>query len=219
VTNPDDMPTAATPYGAPSGYPPPTASAGKSRRTLWIVLGCVAGALVLCCGSITAIGALVSQAGKTTTVHFARATHAGAQPPAVTLSHSPTTPAATPTRAAAATKTTAPVAPPPTTAAPAPKPASPPDREICRVDDVDGTYYLLVTSALSHNFELCAGRPLYSGTIDTLLDQPNMDRCCILPDQYTAVHPALVGVYSDTKGGNLRAAQAYCDANGAATTE
>jgi hypothetical protein len=41
-----------------------------------------------------------------------------------------------------------------------------------------------------------------------------MDRRCILPPGYIAQNGAAVGVYSDTVRTDLRAARAFCDANG-----
>jgi hypothetical protein len=93
-------------------------------------------------------------------------------------------------------------------------PATPPDREICRVTDNGGSYYLLVTSATYHNFQACDGATPYDGTMDKLLNLPKMGRRCILGDQYTADNHALVGVYSDTDSANMAAARRFCDANG-----
>jgi hypothetical protein len=93
-------------------------------------------------------------------------------------------------------------------------PATPPDREICRVTDGGGSYYLLVTSATYHNFQACDGATPYDGTMDKLLNLPKMGRRCILGDRYTADTHAVVEVYSDTNSANMAAARRFCDANG-----
>jgi hypothetical protein len=93
-----------------------------------------------------------------------------------------------------------------------------PGQEICKVDESGGSYYLYVTSKTLNNLTACGGGTPFKGTIDNLLNLPNMDRRCILPTVggtgTTPTSNAIVGVYSDTTQSGLSAANNYCEANG-----
>jgi hypothetical protein len=110
------------------------------------------------------------------------------------------------------------------TAAPAPttinSPLAADGRRICKAVDDGGTYYLLVWSMTVGNLSACQGAPAaFGNNIDTLLQQPHMDRRCILPE--TEPGPGLpdalptdeadVAVYSDTARRDLAAARSYCE--------
>lgn len=134
------------------------------------------------------------------------------RPPTTAGAAAPTTPSAMPTTplsTAPAPASSVPASTTPTTAGPVD-----PNRRICRITTGAGVYYLNVTSAAAHNFRACDGAAPYAGTLDELLALPNMDRRCILGDDYTAREQAIVGVYSDTAKPNLDAALAFCHANG-----
>jgi hypothetical protein len=70
-----------------------------------------------------------------------------------------------------------------------------------------------VTSAGDHNFSVCVGSPLYPGTLDDLFKLPHVDRRCLGSNEYATRNKALVGVYSDTKPLNLKAAKEWCALN------
>jgi hypothetical protein len=108
------------------------------------------------------------------------------------------------------------------TAAPSPQldTGGPTPQWICKVSDDGGTYYLKVTSALAGNVSACRGAPeAFGSNIDTLLQQPHMDRRCILPTTEPGpglpdalpTDEAIVGVYSDTARRDLAAARSYCE--------
>jgi hypothetical protein len=173
-------------------WPQPTPAPPRSRRTLWIVLGSVAGVLVLCCVGALIIGAIVGPQPKTNV--------AG---PAATSSTPIAAPSAPPTASpSTASKSSAPAA------------AQDPGREICSFTASGGTYYLSVVSETDHNMSACAGGTRYRGTLDDLFTVPGMDRRCILGPAGTAKYDALVGVYSTSRAADLREARAYCIANG-----
>lgn len=156
-----------------------------------VIVAIAGGSALLCCGGVLALASLIPS-----TAVAPKATTAAAEPKASTDPPGTTAP------------------PPPLTSAAAPASTAPPDRQICRVTDGAGSYYLYVTSATDHDFRACTGAVAYSGTIDGLLNLPGMDRRCILGAQYTAIYNAIVGVYSDTKTANLAAARRYCVAHG-----
>lgn len=99
-------------------------------------------------------------------------------------------------------------------AATQPDAAAMPDRELCKVTDSGGTYYLSITSAAAHNFSACDGgdvvQPLNT---DVFSLDPKMDRRCMNPEPDVASEQALIAVYSGT-GQDLAAAMAYCTSRG-----
>jgi hypothetical protein len=108
----------------------------------------------------------------------------------------------------------APVAP-----APEPAPAAPAaehDREQCRVTGMNGgVFYITIASAAAHDFSACEGAEQMTPNIDSLLDNPGMDRRCLTEtSQDVELYNALIGVYSDTKKANLAAAKDWCDSAG-----
>jgi hypothetical protein len=86
---------------------------------------------------------------------------------------------------------------------------------VCRVTENGGTYYRSVASFTEHDFRACDGATPYPGFVYDLLDEPNVDRRCVLDsDSAIAKFHALVGVYSNTKSSNLAAARRFCSAHG-----
>ena len=164
----------------------------------------MAGALVLCCGGLAALGAIVGPQKSKPAGDVPAARPPVAQSTAPAPRPSSPSPTPSPTKAA--------------TAAAVPKPPgnpNGPDREICRLDQDGGTFYAHVTSATAHRFDACAGTTPYQGTLEDLFAQGHgMDRRCILGNAYMLAHEASVGVYSDTKAANLAAAKEFCQANG-----
>jgi hypothetical protein len=79
----------------------------------------------------------------------------------------------------------------------------------------DPAFYRNVVSFSEHDFRACNGSAPHPGFIEDLLNQPNMDRRCVLDSgRAIAEFHALVGVYSDTKSSNLAAARRFCNAHG-----
>jgi hypothetical protein len=185
-------PTQAGQYPPPGLSPQAAPKKGMSTGKVLAIIG--AGSFALyCVGGV--IAAATSDSGKAGYKAAIGATTPTAEPATPTL-------AATPTRAAT------PAAPAPPTKAAIPTVH---DRQICRVTDYGGSYYLLVTSAAEHDFRACGGATLYPGTLDNLFAVPNMDRRCILPSESIGFFHALVAVYSDTVPADRSAAKAFCD--------
>jgi hypothetical protein len=113
----------------------------------------------------------------------------------------------------ASTKTPSPaVAAPTTPAAVATTPAGQPDRMVCKVESEGGTYYLLLVSAMDHNFSACAGNPTVD--FDDMISISGMDRRCVLSNQFISANGAAGGIYSDGKAKDLAAARSACDIDG-----
>jgi hypothetical protein len=188
------------PLGPPPSQPYPPVPPRKSHRTLWIVLGSIAGVLVLCCVGALILGAVLL-APKTRPAGAAASVAVRAPlPPSPSVHLTPPSPTTA--------KTTPP--PAPTTAAASVDPG----REICSFVEGGGTYYRLVTSETDYNMSACVGGTRYTGTLEDLFTIPGMDRRCILGDAGMATFDAIVGVYSDTKKADLVAARAFCQQYG-----
>jgi hypothetical protein len=172
-----------------------------SRRALLIAIASVGGLLIL--GLLGAIitGMFHGPTKATTTSALGESTS------------SPTMPVGSPTPAASPSSDQPSPQPSPTQSAVTRSPITPASSEICRVTGNGSTYYLYVTSAAAHNFKACTGGTPYSGSLDQLLSSGfGMDRRCVVDS--TAQTGATVAVYSDTAHGDIKAAQAYCRANG-----
>jgi hypothetical protein len=76
-----------------------------------------------------------------------------------------------------------------------------------------GSYWLLLTSATSHDWTACAGAHLQPANLDTIMSSgAGVDRRCI---GYPGVgENALVGVYSSTSSADLADADDLCQSQG-----
>lgn len=116
--------------------------------------------------------------------------------------------APTPAPAAAPAPVSPPIAQPAPVASPAPVATVPDWQHICRVDTGNGVYFLLIDSAQAHDWSACGDGPeVFGSNIDVMMNQPGMDRRCLVPPTTDAD----IAVYSDTHRGDLAAARSYCD--------
>jgi hypothetical protein len=184
----------------PFSGPQHAAPSRVSRRTLLIAIASVGSLVILgCLGAI--ITGLFHGPTKATT------TSAAGEP-----TRSPTMLLGSPTPDASPSTARSSPQPSPTQPAVTRAPTTSATSEICRLTDNGSTFYLYVTSAAAHNFKACAGGTPYSGTLGQLLSSGSgMDRRCVLDHAQTGAN---LTVYSDTVHGDIKAAQAYCRANG-----
>lgn len=103
------------PLGAGSGPQSPqlgAAPAPRKRNPLWLIIGIAAGVLVLCCGGLATLGAIVGPPKKTAANSSAGATQTHSTTPTAAFSSAAAGPAApsNPTKSAASTPAAAPTA-------------------------------------------------------------------------------------------------------------